>query len=242
MARIGLWLPCRYHVGGSDTKGHGMVTIVAETGKISVPAWIVDLESFRRWVDTEDLPEEGKIWWLRGDVWADMSREIFTHNALRTEITSVLHLLTKTQVRGRVFSDGLLLSNFAADFSGHPDATFLLEETLGSDRVRLIEGKEGGYVELQGAPDMVLEVVSRSSEQKDTVTMREAYWDAGIREYWLADARRELRFEILRHTSRGHVATRKQDGWVKSAVFGKAFRLRASTNPQGHPIYELQVK
>ena len=35
-----------------------------------------------------------------------------------------------------------------------------------------------GYLELEGVPDMVLEVVSRSSVRKDTVLMRQAYWRA----------------------------------------------------------------
>lgn len=139
-------------------------------------------------------------------------------------------------------SDGLLLSNFAADISGKPDCVFVSDATLASDRVRLLDGADGGYVELQGSPDMVLEVVSKSSERKDTIDMRQAYWDAGIREYWLVDARRELRFDILRHGARGYVATPKRDGWLKSAVFGKSFRLTAATNKQGHPEYTLHLK
>lgn len=219
------------------------ITVVAETGEISVPEWVTDIEAFRRWADDPGFPRPGRIWWLRGDMWADMSREqIFTHNAVRTEITSVLHLLRKNNGLGRVFSDGLRLSNFAADISGNPDATFVSTVTMNSDRIRLIEGTEGGIVEIQGAVDMVLEVVSKSSEHKDTVTMRQAYWDAGIREYWLVDARRELSFILLRQSARGYVAVRKQDGWLKSAVFGKSFRLTGATNKQGHPEYTLHAK
>jgi hypothetical protein len=44
--------------------------------------------------------------------------------------------------------------------------------------VRLIVGKDGGFVELQGSPDMVLEVLSASSEEKDTVLLKAAYWEA----------------------------------------------------------------
>jgi Uma2 family endonuclease len=36
---------------------------------------------------------------------------------------------------------------------------------------------------------MVLEVVSASSVEPDTQTLRELYWAAGIKEYWLVDAR-----------------------------------------------------
>src|SRR5437879_5526087 len=83
------------------------------------------------------------------------------------------------------------------------------------------------WPEVEGAPDMVLEVVSRSSVQKDTVILPKAYWEAGVREYWLVDARKApLRFDIFRHTAKGYASTRKQaGGGVKSALFGRVFRL-----------------
>ncbi|MBI1918856.1 MAG: Uma2 family endonuclease [Planctomycetes bacterium] len=221
-----------------------MVTFIADGAPISVPEWVVDIESFRRWIDADDFPEQGRIWWLKGEVLVDMSREqIFTHLAVKNEFSFVLTGLVKVRALGLFLPDGLLLSNFAADICGNPDATFISQETLRSDRVRLIEGVDGGYVELQGAPDMVLEVISRSSEKKDTVVLKKAYWEAGIPEYWLVDARQEpLKFDILRHTSRGYVAARKPDGWAKSAVFGKSFRLTRRTNELGHPEFTLAVR
>ena len=67
----------------------------------------------------------------------------------------------------------------------------------------MIEAEEGGYVELDGSPDMVLEVVSDSSVEKDIDVLMDLYWKAGIREYWLVDARGErIEFKILCHTAR----------------------------------------
>jgi Uma2 family endonuclease len=107
----------------------------------------------------------------------------------------------------------------------------------------LIEGAQEGYVELEGTPDMTLEIVSASSVEKDTDILRNDYWRAGISEYWLADARGERpRFDILRYTSRGYVPTRKQAGWIKSAVFGKSFRLIVRTDALGHPEYTLRCR
>jgi Uma2 family endonuclease len=63
----------------------------------------------------------------------------------------------------------------------------------------------------------LLEIVSAGSVEKDTQTLRELYWKAGIAEYWLVDARGErLAFDILRHAAKGYVATRKAAGWLKS--------------------------
>jgi Uma2 family endonuclease len=144
---------------------------------------------------------------------------------------------------GLYIPDGLLLSNFQAEISGKPDATFISNATLNSDRVRLLEGSEGGFTEVQGSPDWVLEVVSRSSVTKDTVALRKAYWEADIPEYWLVDARTEpLQFDILRHRAKGYLPARKQRGWMKSQVFGKSFRLTQGTSDQGHPEYKLAVR
>jgi Uma2 family endonuclease len=222
-----------------------MITVINDYNVVvSVPSWVVDLESFRRWTDADDFPEDGRAWYLQGEVWIDMSREqIFTHVLVKTELTIVLGNLVKRAGLGLFLGDGALLSNITADISGVPDALFISQTSLESERVQLIEGSETGHVELEGSPDMVLEVVSASSVQKDTVILRQAYWQAGIREYWLVDARQEpVRFEIFRRTAKGFTATPKRDGWLKSAVFGKSFQLTQRTNALDHPEYTLAVR
>jgi Uma2 family endonuclease len=150
--------------------------------------------------------------------------------------------LARRDKLGLYLIQGALLSNLEADIAGKPDGLFLSTATLASDRVQFIEDEDGGCVELQGSPDMVLEVVSTSSEDKDNDILKEAYHRAGIPEYWLVDARRKLRFDIFRHTPRGYVATRQQDDWIRSGVFGRSFRLLVETAPDGHPDYTLEVR
>jgi Uma2 family endonuclease len=222
-----------------------MTTFIHESDEeVRVPAWVVDLESFRRWADSDDFPEKERIWFLKGGIWIDMSKEqVFTHVAVKTEITVVLGGLVKSERLGRYWADGVFLSNVAADIAGKPDGTFVTWKSLQAERVRLVEGMEEGHLELEGSPDMVLEVVSRSSVHKDTVTLRQAYWEAGIREYWLVDVRQEpLRFDILRNTTAGYVAARRRDSWLKSAAFGRSFRLTQEANGLGHPEYTLAVR
>jgi Uma2 family endonuclease len=225
--------------------GGAMVTVVFDgCNQVGVPAWVSDLASFRRWADSDDFPENGRICFLKGEVWVDMSKEqIFSHILVKTEFTAVLRRLVKARKLGLFLTDGLRVSNLEANISVVPDATFVSTETLQTGGVQLVEGAAGGYVELEGSPDLVLEIVSASSVHKDTVFLRQAYWEAGIREFWLVDARKEpLSFEILRHTDRGYVATRKQGGWVKSAVFGKSFCLTQRTDALGHPDYTLATR
>jgi Uma2 family endonuclease len=221
-----------------------MFTVVNEVQQFNVPTWVTDLESFRRWNDSDDFPDEVPIWWLKGKVWIDMSREqIFTHVRVKTKLTMALGLLAEQEHLGLYLTDGVLLSNFAADISGNPDGLFLSNATLASDRIRLIEGREGGFTELQGSPDMVLEIISRSSQQKDDVVLRQAYWEADVPEYWIVDVRKEpIRFDILRHSKRGYTTARKQEGWVKSPVFGRSFRLVVRPGPGGHPDYSLEMR
>jgi Uma2 family endonuclease len=226
----------------TDREGLAVVTYIEEGRRVSVPGWVTDINAFRRWLDEEDLPEEACSWWLKGEVYIDVSKEqLFTHNVVKLEIGAVLRGLARRENLGVVFTDGVLLSNFAADVSCNPDGMFLSTATLQSDRVRLIEGRDNGHVEIQGSPDMVLEVLSRSSEEKDQVLLKRAYHEAGIREYWLVDVRKEVRFDVFRHTARGYAVTRKQEGWVRSGVFGRSFRLLTRPGPAGHPDYTLEV-
>jgi Uma2 family endonuclease len=218
-----------------------MYTFVCDSLEVHVPRGIVDLESFRRWADTDDFPENARVWFLKGEVWVETRREPpFTHCAVKTEITAVLAGLVKREQQGRYWGAGVFVSNEAANIAGKPDGTFASREAWLAKRVRPIAGMDGGYVELEGSPDMVLEVVSHPSIRKE---LRQAYGDAGIREFWLVDVRQNpLRFDILRYTGRNCVAARSRNGWLKSAVFGRSFRLTQEPNVFGQPEYTLEVR
>lgn len=220
-------------------------TFIVDEASVHVPRWVVDLSSFRRWAETEDFPEKGQVGYFQGKVWVDMSKQqIFSHLGVQAEYTRGLGTLARSDNRGRYLPDGLFLSNVDVDFAVIPDGTFFTYESLQVGRVRLIEGVHEGFVELEGSPDMVLEVVSRSSLHKDTVVLFHAYWEAGIREYWLVDAREQpLRFDIYHRGRKGYLATRRQrGGWLESAVFGHDFRLTSQNDPAGHPQFSLEVR
>src|SRR5262249_22600433 len=212
--------------------------------ELHVPGWVVDIESFRKWTETEEFPERGNIWWLRGEVWADMSKQqAFTHIDVKGAIFAVLYFVVKEGKLGRVFTDGFLFTNLDADISGPPDGIFMSRRTMDSERVRLITGAVEGVVEVQGSPDMVLEVVSDSSVKKDTVTLFDAYWKAGVTEYWLVDARRDqLQFDIFRHGAKGYKPSPKKHGWMSSGVFKKSFRMTVAKDDSGHPEFTLDVR
>jgi Uma2 family endonuclease len=209
-----------------------------------IPPDIVDLESFRRWARSDDFPEEGRFSYLRGKIWIDLSMEqLFSHNQVKTEFTLVLGTLAKREKLGYFFSDGTLFSHPDVDLSTEPDGLLVSYQAVQDLRVRFIEGAHQGYVEVVGSPEMVLEVVSNRSVQKDTKDLRELYWEAEIQEYWLVDARKGVaRFDLLRRGKRGYTAARPQDGWLRSGVFGRSFRLTQEADPLGHPRYTVEVR
>jgi Uma2 family endonuclease len=226
------------------SRGFSVVTCVNESDEICVPEWVEDLTSFRRWAASDAVPDKARVCYRKGEVWLDMSREqLFSHNRVKTKCTSTLDRLAEEDELGFYFSDGILLSNLSADLARQPDGVFVSAASLRFCRVRLIGGPEGGFVELEGTPDMALEIVSKSSVRKDTVELLQDYWEAGIQEYWLIDARGDrVRFDIYRRTSRGYIATRKQAGWLRSEVFGKSFRLRRLLGPEDLPDFRLEAR
>jgi Uma2 family endonuclease len=219
-----------------------MSTVVIQD-RFRIPDSVRDLDSFCRWACSDEYPERGRYSFLNGEVWVDMSPENFyTHNQVKGEIAAVLATFAKKARLGRYVHDRMLVRNDKGNLSTEPDGAFISTATLRSGRIE-VERITAGYDILVGIPDMVLEVVSDSSERKDTEILRELYGQAGIPEYWLVDPRgEELVFDILHHRRSGYVAARKQAGWQKSKVFGKFFRLTVEPDELGNPEYTLRVR
>jgi Uma2 family endonuclease len=221
-----------------------MSTIVFQE-KVRIPDSVVDIDSFRRWAKSDQFPDRGRYSFLNGELWVDlMPEQLFTHNDVKLAYAEVIRRLFKATRRGRFFGDGTLITNIEAGLSTEPDGTAVLFKSLKLGRVQLVEDSaEAGFVEIAGTPDMVLEVVSGSSVQKDTIVLRELYWQAGIPEYWLIDVRGErLQFDILKRGRNEYAATRKQSGWVKSSVLDHSFHLTVHSDAMGNPEYSLAMR
>jgi len=207
----------------------GPAVIIEE--ELRIPAESHTLEGFRRWIHSPDFPERGRIDFLDGDVEVDMSPEdLFTHGTAKACIGAVLHQMVADEDLGSVFIDRGRITSPEGAVSAEPDVVVVLWSSVEAGRVRLIpaaSGKPRRYVELEGAPDLVVEVVSDSSRRKDLERLPRLYARAGIPELWQVDARgEELRFDIQ---SLASGAYRPQvpdlEGWVGSPVLGAEFRL-----------------
>lgn len=218
-----------------------MIMLLGDSIRIP-PEAVDDFDAFRRWTKSKNFPERGEYAFLGGDLWADVTMETVIHNQLKLQITSVLALLVVEALKlGYFFSDRMRLVHETVNLSSEPDGMFASYEAVRAGLVRWEQGRES--LELIGTPNMVLEVVSTSSVQKDTVLLRELYAAAGIDEYWLVNPLRgQLTFDILRLSRGRYVATRKSAGWIKSAVFGKSFRLLTEESADDLPQYRLHVR
>jgi Uma2 family endonuclease len=220
--------------------------IAVDRESVCIPTSALTLAGFRDWAKSDEFPEHIRAAFIGQEFFIDMSKEdLDTHVAVKTEITRVLASLVRDSKLGQFFADGVLVSNEDASVSNNPDASFFTLETFRSGRVRLVPkaDKEDRYVELEGTPDWLLEVISDSSVDKDTVKLREAYHRAGIREYWLIDARGDaIDFQILYHSKDFYEAAPQQGGWQQSRVFGRSFRLERQQNQFGLWEYTLHTR
>jgi Uma2 family endonuclease len=212
--------------------------------KIFIPAWVVDLQSFRRWAHSDEFPETGSVSYLDGEIWVDASmEEIVTHSKVKTAFALAILKLIEQIPLGEFIGDGVLLTHREASLSTEPDGLFYLWSTLESKKLAMIPGRFRGYMELAGTPDLVLEVISDSSVRKDTVTLRDSYWRAGIAEYWLTDARGEtLSFEILKRGDNSYNSSATEGGWQISTVLGHQFRLIQQINRLGFPSFVVESR
>ena len=220
------------------------VTFITDRISIREPTEAHTFDGFRAWVGSPDAPEYAPITFVRGHVWVDLADEdLFSHNSVRVAIGSELHQLSKLNRTGHFYGRGAFWSNREADAAGNPDGLYISNASLQTRRIRRLPEGSRECDELEGSPDMVLEVVSKSSVKKDTEILFEAYWEAGIGEYWLVDARSDaIAFDIYKRGPKGLVATRQQAGWLKSVAFGKAFKLTRENDDQGNPEFTLHVK
>lgn len=216
-----------------------------EIPPIRIPISACNHAGFRAWVTSDEFPEKLRASFINREIVIDPSpEEVETHNKVKTTIVISVGSLNEELELGELFSDRTLVTNPATGLSTESAATFVSWASFEANRVRLVPRKNRPeqYIELEGTPDWVLEVVSQSSVQKDTQELRDLNHRSGIPEYWLIDARfDEVSFQILRRRRDRYVAVKPQNGWHFSTVLGRSFRLERRKNRLGRWRYTLEV-
>lgn len=214
---------------------------------LRIPTDAFTFEGFQRWVESEGFPETGRIDFLAGDVEVEMSPEdLYTHGVVKTAIILTLgDLIVRTDL-GDLYTDSTRVTSRFAELSAEPDIVAVFKETLESGKVRLTPAAQKGpdrFIALEGASDLVVEIISDSSQKKDTERLPRLYALAGVPELWIVDARQDLRFEIHALQGRAYMpVSPDEDGWISSPLLGAAFHLRHHRMPPFPWRYVLESR
>jgi Uma2 family endonuclease len=213
--------------------------------QVEIPLDLKSLADFRRWALSDEFPERGRIDFIDGRIEVDMSPEdLFCHGTLKMEVIRVLSNRVKELDSGELFCDSTRISCPSADLSVEPDLVFIRDETIRDGTARLVARarQKDKFLEIEGGPDLIVEVISDSSVSKDTRRLPPAYFAAGVRELWLVDGRGdELSFIIHR---RGQSAFEPvecdTEGFQPSLVLGRRYRLDRRAKAPGRWVYDLR--
>ncbi len=231
-----------------------MATAIIFEDSLTVPV-CAGLDAFRDWTRSVDFPDLGRIDWIEGRIEVDMSPEnLFTHGTLKTELAAKIYSLIREGDRGEVFIDRARVVCPTADLSVEPDVVVVTHAAIDAGRVRFVpaSGKPvspacsaaSSFVEIEGGPDLVVEIVSDASVHKDTRRLPPAYYAAGVRELWIVDARGQApEFRVLHRGPQGfEPLPLNAGGWTESTILERHVRLTVHQTPRGIPRYELQVR
>ena len=103
------------------------------------------------------------------------------HQGVSMNLSAALHSFLRKRKLGRVFAapaDVLLSRHDVAQ----PDLLFISNE-----RAEILT-----KANVQGAPDLVIEILSSSTRHRDETLKRDRYEQAGVLEYWIVDPKRRV--------------------------------------------------
>ena len=167
-----------------------------DVGPVDLPTGIDSLDAFCGWATS---PAAEALLAVRA-AWIDGRMEVelggsdpVTHGTPKAEIAAaIVRRLDELEI-GRAFTGGALFAVGPADLAVAPDVCVLAAESVREGRVRIRASRSGGIAMFEGPPDLAVEIVSPSDPAKDTVRLFDAYYRAGVEEYWVVDAIGALR-------------------------------------------------
>jgi Uma2 family endonuclease len=166
-------------------------------------------EEFLDWAD-EDTHAE----WVDGDV-IIMSPASSRHQRISSFLHCVIKIFVEVRGLGEILPDGIQMRVGPKRSGREPDLLFVAKENLS----RIKEA----YVD--GPADLVVEIISPDSVERDRIAKYREYEQGGVREYWLIDPLRdEAEFYQADPNARYRLAALEPDGRYHSAVL-EGFRL-----------------
>ena len=214
-----------------------------------LPADARTLDGFLRWVEADGCPPGYRVTFFRGRLIFEPSMEdIDLHGLLKLAVAGDLRNFEGVTGAGVAYPDGTWFRNREAGVSTEPDVLFVLNETFTSGRVTrdAVSEKTGKRLVLSGSPDLLVEIVSDSSVTKDTADLRAGYFDAGVREYWILDARQTPpTFALLTRSEDADDWSEleaDEDGFRRSPVLNRRVRLDRTERRHGGPRWDVRLE
>jgi Uma2 family endonuclease len=164
-------------------------------------------EEFVAWCDEDTRAE-----WVDGEVIMPSPANL-RHVDLAGFLNLVLRAFVTSRSLGVVYGPELQVRFASLRRRRVPDLLFVSTERLGILKT----------TEVDGAPDLIVEIVSPDSPARDWREKYLEYEAAGVREYWVVDPMSQ-RFEGYTLDANGRYALlEEKDGIVRSAVLGEFF-------------------
>jgi Uma2 family endonuclease len=211
---------------------------------VEIPMNLNSLQAFRSWITSDDAPEQGRFDYINGRIEVNMSPEdLYTHGTLKMRIAGILDRIVFERKLGHVFVDSTRVSCPEVNLSVEPDVVFVAKASVTAGRLSRVPkvSSPDRYIEFEGPPDLIVEVISDSSLKKDTKQLPRTYFAAGVYEYWVVDGRHEeLCFQLNRRgASEYETAPPDADGYQFSEVLKHRFKLVRERDSDGIWEYDL---
>ncbi|MBI5140594.1 MAG: Uma2 family endonuclease [Nitrospirae bacterium] len=174
------------------------------------------LEGKYTYEDYAALPDDKRYELIEGEL-IMTPPPIIRHQMISGEVDFAIRSFVRQRRSGRVFSapTDVVLDN---DVVVQPDVLFISNERAG-----II-----GEANIQGAPDIVVEIVSESSAHIDFGRKKRLYDRYGVAEYWIVIPDAEA-VEVFSRTEKGLVLSRRYEKWesLESGLLA-GFRMELS--------------
>jgi Uma2 family endonuclease len=158
----------------------------------------------------------------------------YLHEAIASYLAELLREFTRQHAPGKVFSGRLPIRLWSGQMR-EPDVVYLTRERIEHLRADQFESQPDGA-------DLVMEVVSPGDEarERDYVTKRQLYAQAGIAEYWIVDPHRALVTLLVRRDAEYQQVGEFGRGTTVESVLLPGFRVAVDTifaaaEPDGGP-------
>jgi Uma2 family endonuclease len=139
-------------------------------------------EDFLEWCDEDTWAE-----WVEGEI-VMLSPASTRHQLISKFLLQILGIYVENRQLGQVLGAPFQMKTGPELPGREPDIIFISRENL----ERLKESH------LEGPADLVIEIISQESLERDRVEKFEEYEEGGVREYWLIDSeRKEAEFYLL---------------------------------------------